>query len=114
MEYLDDPNSYFLESVPRSLGRKDELVERLRDTTAVAQIVLSGPTGGTWHFVIERGDVEVAAGPHATPSFSVTMSVRTWRALRLREVDPKVAFMSGKIKIRGSMTTAMKIAAMLR
>jgi len=114
VEYLDDPNGYFLEQVPKSLARRDELMERLQDTSAIAQIVLSGPSGGTWHFLIEAGQVDVAAGAHEMPTFTVTMSVKTYRALRQRELDPKVAFVSGKIKIRGSMTTAMRIATMLR
>jgi putative sterol carrier protein len=111
---LDDPHTYFTEWIPSRIAQRGDLGQKLGDTAAVAQVHLSGERGGTWHFVIEGGRIQVGSGPHEAPCFVVMMGVKTFRKLRSKQISPQLALMSGKVKIRGSAAVAFKLASLLR
>ena len=113
-EYLADPNKYFTEWVPKSIAERGDLSEKIGDTNAIIQMQLDGENGGTWHFVIADGKAEVKTGAHDSPSFGITMSVDTWRGMRTKKINPQMAFMTGKLKIKGNMAQAMKLASLFR
>lgn len=113
-EYLADPRRYFDEYVPRRLAEDSSYAERLGDTSAVAQIQLTGECGGTWHFVVGDGRVEIDAGQHDRPNFVVTMPVETWRQMRRGEITGVRAFMRGQVKIKGSKLKLFRLARRMR
>ncbi|MBC8292007.1 MAG: SCP2 sterol-binding domain-containing protein [Proteobacteria bacterium] len=80
--------------------------------TAVYQYELSGDGGGTWHVVIANGVIEgdlAQAGAHPKPNISVTISVADFLDMINGELNPQMAFMGGKLKIKGDMSLAMKM-----
>jgi putative sterol carrier protein len=109
-EYLADPNRYFLEWIPRRLGEQPDLSTRFGRTDAVAQIQLTGPGGGLWHFILGRGAVVIEGGQHPRPCFTVSMPVATWRALRTGQASGLGAFLTGKIRIAGSKRKLFQVA----
>lgn len=113
-EFLADPNRYFTEWLPKAIAERGDLSEKVGTTSAIAQIQLDGDLGGAWHFVVKDGAVSVAAGQHAQPSFTLRMDVDTWRKMRLGEVKPQVAFLTGKVKIKGNAGLALKLAPLFR
>ncbi len=73
---------------------------------------------GTAKFVIEgEGAVYIdASGARAADDeadVTLTASRETFEGLISGEVNPTMAFMSGKLKVDGSMGTAMKLGALL-
>ena len=73
---------------------------------------------GTAKFIIEgEGTVYIdAAGARAgddEAEVTLTASRETFEGLISGEVNPTMAFMSGKLKVDGSMGTAMKLGALL-
>jgi putative sterol carrier protein len=64
--------------------------------------------------VIADGTVSVVAGEHAAPSFTVSMSVETWRAMQKREIQPQAAFFQGLVKIQGDYGAAMRLMPLFR
>ncbi len=113
-EFLADPARYFTEWVPRAIAERGDLSEKVGKTDAVAQIQLDGERGGAWHFVIKDGAVAVGSGEHEKPSFSLRMEVDTWRKMRKGEMTPQVAFLTGKVKIKGNAAMALKLAPLFR
>ncbi len=113
LDPLDDPHRYFAEHVPASIARRGDLSAVLGDLEAVAEVVVEGPEGGTWHFAIGAGEVRLEDGPHEAPTFTVRISLDTFRRLRSKELAPRTAFMMGKVKLFGRKSTAMRLAALL-
>ncbi|WP_423212171.1 SCP2 sterol-binding domain-containing protein [Paracoccus yeei] len=73
---------------------------------------------GTAKFVIEgEGEVYIdASGARAADDaadVTLTASRETFEGLLSGDVNPTMAFMTGKLKVDGSMPTAMKLGALL-
>ena len=75
---------------------------------------LSGDGGGQWFVNIADGQLAVSEGaPASTPSATVKMTTEDFQALSSGSLNPMMAFMTGKLKVDGSMGTAMKLGALL-
>ena len=79
---------------------------------------VGGSYDGTAKFVIEgEGTIMLdGAGARAADEeadVTLTASVETFQGMLEGDVNPTMAFMSGKLKIDGSMGQAMKLAAAL-
>lgn len=109
-KYLADPDLYFMEWVPLKLDENPDLASSVGDTRAVAQIRFTGERGGVWHFVLGDGKVAVERGAHERPSFTLTMKVETWRRMRTGRQNGLTAFLTGKVKFKGSLRTLIKVA----
>lgn len=109
-EYLAEPDRYFTEWLPLRLEENPNLARRVGNTREVAEIRLTGERGGVWHFVLADGDVAIARGSHAKPSFTLTLAVDTWRRMRRGQQNGLTAFLTGKVKLRGSVRALVKVA----
>ncbi len=82
---------------------------------AVIHFKLTGPEAGEWNAVIKDGRCEVAQGlPHYRPT--VTVSADSTDLIRIYngELDGSQAYMGGKLRVSGDMSTAMKIIALFK
>ena len=79
---------------------------------AVIQYDIAGEGGGTWHATIKDGKCTVTSGPAANPNLTLTMSGQDWLDMLTGKVSGQMAFMSGKLKLKGDMGLAMKIGSM--
>jgi len=94
-----------------------EIIEK-----AVAAIAekLDGGFDGTAKFVLEGegavivdGDGVRAGALDEDTDVTLTASTETFQGIIEGDVNPTMAFMSGKLKIDGSMSMAMKLASVL-
>ena len=79
---------------------------------------LGGFNDGTAKFVIkDEGAIMVDAGGARAgdddADVTLTASRETFEGLLSGDVNPTMAFMTGKLKVDGSMPTAMKLGALL-
>jgi putative sterol carrier protein len=81
---------------------------------------VAGGIDGTAKFVIEGegaimldGDGARAGAGDEDADVTLTASVETFEGMMNGDVNPTMAFMSGKLKIDGSMSAAMKLASVL-
>jgi putative sterol carrier protein len=111
-EYLAEPARYFLEWMPRLLRDVDGAKAHFGRMNAVAQFELSGEGGGAWYFALGGGTVEVAAGVHPKPSFTLAMTVDTWRQLNRGEVSGLRAYLRGDVKLTGSRWKLMRVSSL--
>ncbi|MEZ5752967.1 MAG: SCP2 sterol-binding domain-containing protein [Paracoccaceae bacterium] len=94
----------------------------MSDIITKAVEALAGKLGGSFEgsakFVIEgEGSIivdgsGVRAGDDET-SVTLSASAETFEGMMTGDVNPTMAFMSGKLKIDGSMGEAMKLASVL-
>ena len=99
----------------------EEIDEALRSDPARSagivaryQFDLGGDGGGLYHVVVDGGEGSAGAGPVDEPSATISMSAQDFVDMRTGRLDPTIAFVNGRIKIRGDMGMAMKLQSVLR
>jgi len=81
---------------------------------ATIQYEITGDQGGTWHAVIKDGACAVNSGAAATPTLTLTMASQDWIDMVSGKLSGQMAFMSGKLKLKGDMGLAMKIGSIFQ
>jgi putative sterol carrier protein len=76
---------------------------------AVYQWDITGDGGGKWNADINDGAITVAEGEHASPNITITVASQDWLDILNGKLDGQMAFMSGKLKVKGDMSLAMKL-----
>ncbi len=76
---------------------------------AVYQWDITGEGGGKWHAEIADQKCTVKEGEHASPNITITVAAKDWLDIINGKLDGQMAFMSGKLKVKGDMSLAMKL-----
>jgi putative sterol carrier protein len=76
---------------------------------AIIQMNIAGPNGGDWIVTIKDQKVDVKQGVHPSPSLSIRMTDTDYVDLINGRLSGERAFMTGKLKFRGSMSIGMKL-----
>lgn len=97
-------------------GLKDRIAanpSKIATLNASYQFNLTGEGGGTYHATFENGTYDIGEGPAAVAKCTVTMSANDFVSLVGGKLNPTTAFMTGKLKIAGDMSLAMKLQTVL-
>jgi len=86
--------------------------DRAQGVKAVIQYDITGPDGGSYHVTIGDGTCTLAEGAAASPSLTMIMASQDWLDMLAGKLTGQMAFMSGKLKLKGDMGLAMKLAGM--
>lgn len=86
---------------------------KIASLSASYQFNLTGEGGGTYHAVFENGTHDIGEGAVAGARCTVTMSASDFTSLVAGKLNPTTAFMTGKLKIAGDMSLAMKLQTVL-
>ncbi|XP_006994078.1 hydroxysteroid dehydrogenase-like protein 2 [Peromyscus maniculatus bairdii] len=88
--------------------------EVVRATQAVYQFELSGEDGGTWFLDLKSKGGKVGHGEPSNRA-DVVMSMTTDNFVKMfsGKLKPTMAFMSGKLKIKGNMALAIKLEKLM-
>ncbi|XP_036034909.1 hydroxysteroid dehydrogenase-like protein 2 isoform X2 [Onychomys torridus] len=88
--------------------------EVVRATQAVYQFELSGEDGGTWFLDLKNKGGKVGHGEPADRA-DVVMSMTTDNFVKMfsGKLKPTMAFMSGKLKIKGNIALAIKLEKLM-
>ena len=84
------------------------------NVTAAFQFDLSGAQGGTWWVKIANGQAESGAGAIDNPTTTFVADAQDYINIALGTLNPTMAFMQGKIKIKGDMGMAMKLQSFFK
>jgi putative sterol carrier protein len=79
---------------------------------AIIQFELSGDNGGLYWLRIAEGKCETGQGQAENPKMTLKAAADDYHAVVMGVVNPMQAFMSGKIKVQGDMSLAMKMQTM--
>lgn len=75
---------------------------------------LSGDGGGQYLVDLKDGKLNVAEGaPAAAPSATVKMAADDFKAMSAGSLNPMMAFMTGKIKVDGDLSSVMKFQSLV-
>ena len=77
------------------------------------QLELTGEKVGIWHVVIKDERYHVNEGPSPAPTLTMTCDSNDFAELLTGRLDIMQSFMSGKLKISGDMSLAMRLAGNL-
>jgi putative sterol carrier protein len=76
---------------------------------AIYQFDLTGDDGGTYHVKVADGGCDVKSGPAENPNITITMAASDYLDMINGKLNPQMAFMGGKLKIKGDMSLALKM-----
>ncbi|HOT51369.1 MAG TPA: SCP2 sterol-binding domain-containing protein [Candidatus Hydrogenedentes bacterium] len=87
---------------------------KLGAMNATFQFVATGDGGGEKYVKIAGGDVEIGDGKADNPTITLTAAAADWMALMNGQMNGQTAFITGKLKIQGDMTLAMKLESIFQ
>ena len=88
--------------------------DKAQGVNAVIQYDIAGDQGGTWHAVIKDGACMVESGAAQSPTLTLNMSSQDWLDMIAGKLSGQMAFMSGKLKLKGDMGLAMKLGSLFQ
>jgi putative sterol carrier protein len=88
--------------------------DKAAGVNATIQYEITGDQGGTWHAIIKDGTCTVSAGAAPSSNLTLTMSSQDWLDMISGKLSGQMAFMAGKLKLKGDMGLAMKIGGLFQ
>ena len=88
--------------------------EKAQGVTATFQWDISGALGGRWFVEIKDGTCVVQNGDSPNPNITITIGDENFVKLISGRLDGTMAFMTGKLKVKGDMGLAMKLPQLFR
>ncbi|MBI1318915.1 MAG: sterol-binding protein [Candidatus Hydrogenedens sp.] len=83
--------------------------DKIAGMNAVYQFNIDGPDGGQWAVKLADGDASVIEGAADSPNITISMTDENFVGLVTGKLNGQTAFLTGKLKIQGDMTLAMKL-----
>jgi putative sterol carrier protein len=87
--------------------------ENIQGMNATYQFVITGADAGEYFVKIANGTVETGAGRAESNNIELTMADETFLGIVSGKVNGQTAFLTGKLKIKGDMTLAMRLGKVL-
>lgn len=81
---------------------------------ALVRINLTGNAGGTYFIEIRDQNATVSNRAMGQPQLTLTLTAADYVALIQGQLNPRLAFMNGKLKIQGDNGLAMKLLNLFR
>ncbi|WP_216830249.1 SCP2 sterol-binding domain-containing protein [Alkalihalobacterium elongatum] len=100
-----------LESLKEKMNSNPEGIQGLNTTY---QFDLTGDEEGTYQIKFENGQVEYVLGENYEPKCTLALSDANFLKLVAGKLNPTMAFMGGKLKIKGEMGLALKLQNVLK
>ncbi|MCA9551192.1 MAG: SCP2 sterol-binding domain-containing protein [Myxococcales bacterium] len=96
--------------IPSRLASKPDVVTSINNSY---QFDLTGDGGGKWVVDLTEPGGKVFAGEKADPGVTVTMTASDFVDLVNGKLNGQMAFLQGKLKIKGDMSLALKLQQVL-
>ncbi len=87
--------------------------DSLAGINATYQFSLSGDDGGDWVIALTDDNKTVATGTDDSADCTISMSSGDFMGMIGGSLNPQMAFMTGKLRVKGDMALALKLQAIL-
>lgn len=87
--------------------------ERLGTWQASVVLEITGEGGGTWLIRIADGKMIVTSGNDVPVDTTISVSAADFQQIIAARLNPQLAFMTGKLKVKGAMGNALKLSSLL-
>ncbi|MFZ5645908.1 MAG: SCP2 sterol-binding domain-containing protein [Bacillota bacterium] len=101
--------SDFIEALKGKLAQSPSM----KGITATYQFVLEGEGGGNYYAEFTDGAGVIHEGLAEKPSITITMSADNFISIQEGKLAAMPAFMTGKIKVKGDISLAMKLQGIM-
>ena len=81
---------------------------------AMLQFLITGENGGQWNVAVKDGTVAVNSGVVDAPNITITAGDNDWLALVSGRMSPQVAFVTGRVRLQGDVSLAIKLHSLLQ
>lgn len=102
------------EVINNLLAKAQQNPEPLKGIKAIYQFNISGAEGGTYQLKVDDGDIDIASEEKYTPQCTIDISDENFLKLVQGNLNPTMAFMTGKVKAKGDLSLAMKLQTILK
>ena len=75
---------------------------------------VSGDQGGQWHITLNGSGGHVQAGPFENPQCIIIIKDQDLVNLVEGTLNPQMAFMTGKLRVKGDIALALKLGSILK
>lgn len=99
----------FEKHLPSRLQAKPDVVTKINSTY---KFIITGDEGGTWVIDLTKPGGAITAGD-SDAKCTITMASGDFVELINGKMNPQMAFMSGKLKVAGDMSLALKLGSLL-
>jgi putative sterol carrier protein len=103
---IEQPKDWFEKELPEKVKDDPSVVEGF---DGILNFSISGDGGGDWAVEIRDKVLNVSEGGHEKPDIQVTMKGPDFVNFINGKLNGQMAFMTGKLKVKGNMQLAMKL-----
>lgn len=98
------------QEIEKAMNEKPEPIGGMK---VVYQYDITGDDTGTFQLFISDGTARVVEGMEGTPDCTLKLSDKNFKKMIMGKLNGTAAFMTGKLKIQGSMGLALKLEGIL-
>ena len=103
--------SEIVETIKGKVAEADP--SKIKGVDAIFQFELTGDDGGTFCANVSEGNAEIEEGANDSPNVTIIMDAEDFEKMLSGELNATSAFMAGKLKVKGDMSLAMKLQALI-
>ncbi|HUY56268.1 MAG TPA: SCP2 sterol-binding domain-containing protein [Candidatus Micrarchaeaceae archaeon] len=88
--------------------------EKAQGLESIFQFDITGDQGGQWFATIKDSQCQVTPGTSSNANITITIADQNFVKLITGKLDGTMAFMTGKLKLKGDMALAMRLSGLFR